>query len=161
MNWLDILIAIILVISIIMGIKTGLIKTVLSLAGLIVGIFLAGRFYVTLGEKLTFLPDKAAEILAYILILLVVMIFASILAAVLGKIISAIMLGWVNRLGGAIIGLCLGSLLIAAILAIWVKYAGSNNIVTESKFGKIFLDWFPVILGLLPQEFDRVRSFFK
>ena len=40
MNWLDIVIAIILVINLFIGLKAGLIKTVISLAGLILGIFL-------------------------------------------------------------------------------------------------------------------------
>ena len=52
MNWLDIVILIILAISVFMGLKTGLIKMVISLAGLILAIFLAGRLYLSLANHL-------------------------------------------------------------------------------------------------------------
>ena len=63
MNWLDIVIAIILVIQVIVGLSQGLIKALLGLIGLIVGIVLAGRFYENLGSRLTFIdnPDAASE----------------------------------------------------------------------------------------------------
>jgi hypothetical protein len=60
MNWLDIIIAIILVINLFVGLKTGLIKMAIPFVGLVLGIFLAGRFYqasnVSLGFRIY--PDK-------------------------------------------------------------------------------------------------------
>jgi membrane protein required for colicin V production len=161
MNWLDIVIAIVLVVSIIMGIKTGLIKVVLYMAGLILGIFLAGQFYQSFGDIMTFLPDTAASILAYIVILVVVLVVAIILGAVLSKIISGIALGWLNRLGGAIIGLVTGGLFIGAILAIWAKYAGGTGLIYESALAGILLDWIPAVFAFLPDEFDMIRAFFE
>ncbi len=162
MNWLDIVLAILLVFSIIGGIANGLIKSVFSLAGLIVGVVLAGRFYASLGDHLGFISsEKAAHIVAFILIFLVVVIIASILGAVFTKIISDIMLGWVNRLGGAVFGLFTGALFLAAILAIWAKYSPDNSSISGSYLASILLDRFPLVLNLLPPEFDIVRNFFQ
>ena len=109
MNWLDIVIAIVLVIGIIIGVKAGLIKMVISLAGLILAIFLAGRFYVALADKITFISsDQAARVVAYIIIFIVVMLIAALVAWILTKLASAILLGWINHLAGAIIGLLVG-----------------------------------------------------
>ena len=162
MNWLDIVIVIILVINLFIGLKAGLIQMVISLAGLILGVFLAGNYYQMLANKLTFISSgKAAQIVAYIAILIVVMIVAAIVAWILGKIVSAIMLGWLNQLGGAIFGLIMASIFIGAILAIWAQYGNGGNLISNSFMGKFLLDKFPVVLALLPSEFDTIRSLFK
>ena len=162
MNWLDIVITIILVINLFVGLKAGLIKTMISLAGLILGTFLAGRYYQVLGGKLTFISsDKVAVIVAYIIILIVVMLVAAIVAWLLSKIVSAIMLGWLNHLGGAIFGLILAGIFVGVILAIWAKYGGGGNIISNSFIGRFLLDKSPLVLALLPGEFDTIRSLFK
>jgi membrane protein required for colicin V production len=162
MNWLDIIIAIILVINLFVGLKTGLIKMVISFAGLVLGIFLAGRFYQALGDKLTFISSsQVANIAAYVFILIAVMIFASIIAWFLSKIISAIMLGWANGLAGSILGVFIAAVFVGAILAIWAKYGGGGNIISSSLLGRLLLNNFPLVLSLLPGEFDTIKSFFK
>lgn len=162
MNWLDIIIAIILAISVFVGLKNGLIKMVISLAGLILGVFLAGRLYQSLADKLTFISsEKGAQILAYIIILVLVMLVAAIVAWFLSKMISAIMLGWINHLGGAVFSLLIAAIFMGAILAVWAKYGGGTNLISHSWLGKLLVDKFPLVLGLLPGEFDTIRSFFK
>jgi membrane protein required for colicin V production len=156
MNWLDIVILIYLAVSVISGLVQGLIRTVLSIVGVIVGIFLASHFYIQLGNALTFISNKdTANIVAFIIILLAVMIVAAIIAWLLKSIIKAIKLGWVDKLGGAVLGLS-----VSAFLAIIVKYTSASFIV-DSKLSGFFLDKFPLILGFLPSEFDSVRNFFK
>jgi membrane protein required for colicin V production len=162
MNWLDIVIIIILVISAISGFASGLIKTVFSLAGLILGVFLAGKFYVNLSGALGFIPgDNGPRIAAFIIIFLVVMLVATILGIVLTKLISAVMLGWINRIGGAVLGLLLGAVFAAAILAILVKVASPGDDLTSSKLASFLVDKLPFITGLLPSEFDSIRGFFQ
>jgi len=161
MNWVDIAIIICLGISIISGFMQGLIRTVLSIVGLIAGIILASRFYVQLGNVMTFISNKnVAHIVAFILILLVVMGIAAIIAAILRKLIRAIMLGWVDRLGGAVIGLILGALTISALLAIIMKY-NTPSMITNSKLAGFFLNKFPLVLKFMPSDFGNISKFFK
>ena len=162
MNWLDIVIIVVMVLSAFGGLKNGLIRAVLSLAGLIVGVVLAGRYYMLLSEQLAFIPqDNIARIVAFAIILIGMMIIAGLLASLLTWTVSAVMLGWVNRIGGAIFGLVLGGIFCGAILAIWVKFLGVQSIIIESAMANMLLDFFPVVLALLPEEFDTVRSFFQ
>ncbi len=58
MNWLDIVIAVVLIFPIFTGLKQGLIKAALSLAGLIVGVILASNFYQQLGGALGFITNE-------------------------------------------------------------------------------------------------------
>ena len=162
MSWLDIVILILLVVPILIGLKIGIIKVLFTVAGMIVGVVLAGRFSESLAGSLTFISDpRWANVAAFAIILIVVMIIASILAGVLKKITSAVLLGWVNRLGGAVLGFVMGFVFCGAILSIWVKFLGIGDSVSDSALANLLLDNFPIILGLLPAEFDSIRSLFQ
>ncbi len=161
MNGLDIIILAGLVFSAFLGLRRGLIKSVLSLAGLIVGVVLASNFYGLLAKTLTFIPsENTANIVAFIIILVVVIIIANVLSALLKFAIKAVMLGWVDHLGGAIFGFLMGAVFWGALLATWIKFFGTG-LVTESLMAGILLDKFPLVLALLPSEFDVIRDFFN
>ncbi|MFC1903032.1 CvpA family protein [Chloroflexota bacterium] len=162
MNWLDIAVIVAVVIPALIGLKAGVIKIVLSLAGLIVGVILAGRFYIPLSERLTFISqDSVAKIVAFAIILVGVMVIAAVLALLLKWTASITMLGWVNHLGGAVFGLLLGAIFNGALLAIWIKFFEASAAIDESNIAPILVDGFPIVLALLPDEFDVVRSFFR
>jgi len=162
MSWLDIAIIVILIIPTFMGLKAGIIKTVLSFAGVVIGVLLAGRYYAALAENLTFISQpNLANIAAFAIILIGVMIVAGIASTVLTKLISIVLLGWVNRLGGAILGLLLGGTFCGALLAIWVKFLGISDPIADSALAILLLEYFPLILAILPEEFGTIRSFFQ
>ncbi len=162
MNWLDIVIIVAITVPTVIGLRIGMIKAALSLAGLIVGVIVAGRYYLPLSEQLSFVSQESvAEIAAFIIILVGIMIIAAVLAWLLKWTASVIMLGWVNHLGGAVFGLVLGAILCGALLAIWVKFLGVTGAITESNLASILVDFFPLVLVLLPDEFDAVRPFFQ
>ncbi len=161
MSWLDVIIVIVIAVFAFLGLRMGIIKAVLSLAGLIVGVVLAGRYYAPFSEQLTFSSSaNIAKIVAFAVILIGVMVIARVVAGLLKRVVSVLMLGWVDRVGGAIFGLVLGATLCGALLAIWIKYLGMADTIAESALAFLLLDRLPMVLALLPDEFDRVRSFF-
>jgi len=161
MNWLDIVIAIILVASLVVGFIQGFLKTLFTLVGLIVGIVLASNFYQQLGGLLKFISDtRIAYILAFIIILLAVSIVAALIATILKTVLNTINLGCADRVAGGVLGLAIATFLISALLAGAVKFFG-ESFVTGSWFASVLLDKFPLVLGLLPGEFDQIRGFFK
>jgi len=162
MNWLDIVVIVLIAIPTVIGLGRGLIHAVLSLAGVIVGIILAGQFHAALAERLTFIAQLSiANVVAFAIIIIGVMIIALIIASVLKWIVTTVMLGWINRLGGAVFGFFLGAIFCSALLAIWVKFLGVEGAVADSVIAPLLLDRFPMILALLPGEFDGIRSFFQ
>ena len=161
MNWLDIVIIVTLVIDLLIGLKQGLIVGLLSLLGMIVGVILASNYSHVVGGWLGFISNEnVANIVGYAIILVVVLIITFVLARVLKSAVSAIMLGWVDHVAGAVFGLFLGMVFWGAMLAIWVKYVGPGSI-PDSVMGRFLLDRFPLILALMPKEFDAIRSFFN
>jgi len=162
MSWLDIVLLVVIAIPTLLGFRAGIIKAVLSLAGVIVGVILAGRYYVLLSEQLTFITHAGtAKIVAFAIILIVVMIIAGVAASLLKWAASIVMLGWVNHLGGALFGFVLGAILCGAFLATWINFLGIGGAIADSALARVLLDYFPMVLALLPDEFDAVRSFFQ
>ncbi|MBI4296348.1 MAG: CvpA family protein [Chloroflexi bacterium] len=162
MNWLDIILVIILALFTILGLKNGLIKMGLFLAGVLIGLVLAGKYYAPLGEKLTYVFDAGiAKIIAFGLILLAVMVAAHLITRLLHWLTSLVMLGWVDHLGGAAFGLVIGAVLGGAGLAAWIKFLGMNSAIQDSGLAAVLLGYLPIALALLPKEFDSVRSFFR
>jgi len=160
LSWLDIVIIIILALSALGGLRKGLIQMVFTLAGVSLGIFLAGRFYETAAGWLTFITNTdLANVVAFILILLVVLVVCLIIAHFLAKLANITLMGVINRLGGALFGIFLASIIIAAILAIITKYT-PWDVVVNSFIAKLLLGYFPLVLGLLPKSFQSIKDFF-
>ena len=161
MNWLDIVIIVVLVLSVFGGLVQGFIRTVLGLAGLVLGIYLAGRYYAAFGEWLPIASTNVANTVAFVIILVGVMVLAGLVALFLRRLISAIMLGWADKLLGAVCGLILGGLLCGAALTMFSHFLNIEGTVSGSWLAGFLLDRFPVVLALLPGEFDAVRRFFQ
>jgi len=162
MKWLDIIIIVAIGVSTFVGLRKGIIRAVLSLAGLVIGVVLAGLYYSPFSEQLTFIPQaNLAKVAAFAIIFIGVMIIATVLARLLKRAASAIMLGWADRLAGAVLGFVLGAIFCGAFLAMWIKFLGMTGAIAESNLAPILLDRFPMVLALLPKEFDTIRSFFQ
>lgn len=162
MNGLDIVILVVIAVATFGGLLIGLIAAGLSLAGIIVGVVLAGRYYLPFSQHLGFIPEESiAQVVAFAIILVGVMIVAVALALFLRWAFSLIKLGWIDRIGGAVLGLAMGAILCGAFLAMWVTFVGAGATITGSVLASILLDHFPIVLGLLPAEFDAVRSYFQ
>ena len=162
MNWLDIVIIVVAVLLGIVGLRQGIIKTAFGIAGLIGGIVLAGRYYGGLAALLSPSGATWANIAAYAIILIATLIVASVIGWFVAKLVHLTILGWLDRLVGCVLGVIIGSLLCAAVLAIVGKYyPGTEAVISQSVIAKFLMGGFPLLLALLPEEFDFIRGFFS
>jgi len=161
MNWLDIVIIVVMVLLGIAGLRQGIIRTAFGIAGLIGGIVLAGRYYQPFAALLSTSGATWAKIAAYGIILLATLIVASGVGHLVAKLAHVVMLGWLDRLVGFIFGIVIGGLLCAGILAILLKYCpGTGATISQSVIAKFLVEEFPLLLALLPKEFDPIRNVF-
>ena len=65
----------------------------------------------------------------YLAIVLLVML----LGIIFTKIISAVLLSWLNRLGGAVLGIILGAFFAASLLAIWVQVGSPGDVAVRMR----------------------------
>ena len=184
MNWLDILILIFLGISVIMGLRKGLIKSLVPLVCMIIAIPLAGVASGPVAEKLG--DNSWSHVAAFIIIWAVVYIAVAVGAWFLQKIMDIMLMGWIDKFGGAVFGLAAGWLLCSMMVLLITRYAvlpvdlpeiipddieawledeGRSayvySIIDDSAIASAQMDSSSVILGLLPGRFDDVKDFFE
>jgi len=86
------------------GTRQGIIKTVFGIAGLIGGIVLAGRYYDELAAVLSSSGATWVNIAAYAIILIATLIVAGVIGRLVAKLVHLVLLGWLDRLVGCILG---------------------------------------------------------
>jgi len=162
MNWLDLIIIVIAIIFGVLGLWKGAIKAAFGIVGLIAGIALAGHYYQPLANIFSSSGATWAKITAYVIILVATLVAAGIIGWIVAKLVHITMLGWLDRLIGFILGVGIGLLLAAAILAIVSKYLpGVEAMVALSTIARFLMARFPLVLALLPREFDFIQDFFS
>ena len=146
MNWLDIVIIVFVVLLGFTGLRQGMIRTVFGIAGLIGGIFLAGRYHDELAALL--FPSGAvwSNIAAYAIIAIATLVLAGVIGWLLAKLVNFVALGWLDKLVGSILGIAIGCLLCAAILAIVLKYyPGMEATINQSVIARFLVGGFPLL----------------
>ena len=125
-NWVDLLIALFLIVLVWRGLQTGLIGGLLSLAVFIVAFWLALTFHDQAGNWLrdqTGLPEPVAQLGAFLGLLIAGRVLLGFPAARLETAVNASLrwlrpLDWINRVAGVLPELLLGSVAILAILLV-------------------------------------------
>lgn len=113
----DLLLIAIVGIFALMGLRSGIIHESATLAGLAVGLLVAGRYNDRASALL--LPwlhsPTIASLGAFVLILFAIWILVLVIGSIMRGILEGISLGWLDNLGGAVFG-ALKGLLVAQIL---------------------------------------------
>lgn len=125
---IDIILLILLGIALFKGLKDGFIRQVGGIAGLILGIFLAGRFSALLAGWLHQWVDASESIvksISFALIVIGVCLCMHFIGLLLEKIVKITMLGWLNRLLGAALAI-FGMVLIAGVLLSLIQYVNET-----------------------------------
>jgi membrane protein required for colicin V production len=164
MNWLDILLAVFLGVLFLIGFKKGLIGTVLPVAGVIFAIIMGLHFCGPLAGSLSgwIESDIGAKIAAFAIIVILVMAGTFALVWLLRTILRMLLMGWVDRCCGALLGLTFGGLVPAIVISLVMKlnFSAVESAVQESSLATFLVNSFNSVLSVLPTEYDAVRQFF-
>ena len=118
MNWIDALIAIIVLSFTFLGLRNGLIREAFSLAGIVLGILVATRYGDTV---VSLFGPRASELPSAIVFAVIIIAVAALfiwLGHLLHKVAKALFLGWADRLFGSVFGFAKGLLLASLLLII-------------------------------------------
>lgn len=137
MKILDIIIVIWLILDIIDGFRKGFIVTTFSIAAIFLGIFLAQRFSSWTAELLN-LNNQYAEYIAVAVTFCVVVAAVMLGAWAISKMIRMIGLGFLNSLGGGVMGLIRGVIVIGLLCMLFSNINRHNRIVSQSKLDKSY-----------------------
>lgn len=127
--------------SVVTAFLRGLIRELFALAGLFLGILLAGFYYLPLSSRLGSIISSPAlrQIAAFLLIALGVMILAGLLGRLVHRTASLVGLGFFDRLAGALFGFARGCLVCVAVITAFSAFLGSQTELKHSRLAPYFL----------------------
>lgn len=148
MNWIDVAIIAVIVLSALISLARGFVKEAMSLAVWIGAFFVASHFYLDLAAYLGGIQDEMVRHASAIAILFVVtLIVGAILNFILGQLVIKTGLSGTDRLLGLIFGALRGVLVVSALLF----FADSFTAVNEEVWWQssrliphfeIYIQWF-------------------
>lgn len=157
MNWLDVVLLILLLGSVVTSFSAGLTREVVGLVSMIAALALATWFYGTAGIFL--LPyvssPGVAHFCGFLIVFCGVLLLGSLLGYVLGRLMKVAGLSFVDRLLGAGFGVARGLLIsIALILALLAFTPGKSppNAVVNSRVAPYVLDAARLVAAVAPHE---------
>jgi membrane protein required for colicin V production len=141
MNWIDLVIIAVILISVISAFAKGLLVELFSLAGIIVGLIVAasdyGQFALWLNRWIR--EIAVADLVAFLLIALGIMVVASLLGHLLSRTVHVIGLGFLDRLLGAVFGFLKGCLVVTLMLMGVAAFLPRSQWLRGSKLAPYFL----------------------
>ncbi len=163
MNWLDIAIVLIIAFFATAAFSAGLIRELVTLVSAVVGVVVAGLFYDDLArDVLVFIDNKnTASIVAFLVLLGAIYLAGQLIAIMLTQVAAVLLLGWADRLGGALFGLLKGLVVVEVLLIAFVTFdVGLDDAIEDSGLASVFLDAASVLLIILPDDFERAVDAF-
>ncbi len=134
MNYIDIVLGILLIISAIRGFHKGFIVEVASLLALVLGIWGAIHFSEFVGdyivETFDYQPDYL-NLISFMFTFVVIVIVVHILGNALEQIINVLALGLINHLAGLLFGILKTALILSIILIFFDKIDDNTKILSE------------------------------
>jgi len=134
MHWLTIATLALLLVFAIAGWRAGLIRRVLEFVGMVASVLLASRFGFLAAawlQDLTGLEDRLARPLGWLLVFIVLLIVTRVLAWLLAKALRVSVLGWVDRWGGALLGVLIGVLVCSVLLMLVCRVTGDDDLAEQ------------------------------
>jgi membrane protein required for colicin V production len=154
-NWLDPVLLGIIAVSGIFGLFRGLLRSVAGIAGVVLGALFAGQLAVKVDPVLKQAGIQHPAIngrWAFLVAFLAIVIAVEFAANLLVWVERFLMLGWIDRFGGLVLGVARGVLLCMILLAGGAQFNSTqfNQQVSQSQVAAWLWDNMPSIAGMLP-----------
>ncbi len=128
--WVDIVFLILLLLAIVKGLQRGLIVALFSVLALMAGIAAAVKLSAVVASNLKeniHISSKWLPVLAFLLVFIVVILLVRWAAGLIKAAVNFAFLGWVDKLGGVILYMCIYLVAYSVLLF----YATNLHIITQ------------------------------
>jgi membrane protein required for colicin V production len=161
MTWLDLSIVGVLVISVISAFFKGLMVELFSLAGVVLGLWIAAADYERLALWLIswVKNPQVANLVAFLLIALGVMLLAGLVGRLLRGTVRWVGLGFVDRFLGALFGFVKGCAVITLGVMAVAAFLPHSDLLRNSRLAQVFLTGAHSGSHMTPFEFgEKIRE---
>lgn len=167
MYWMDIIALIIMIWFVFKDYSSGLIVSLFRFLGLLLGIILSVKYgyFITefLINKLS-VNEGISQFIGYLIVFIIVLIIVQIIGNLLKSTMNIILLGWLDKVGGAILGFAKASILIS-ILFWGIMMLPANRLTEaikyESKSYSMFENVAPTMYKIIIQPFIKEANIKK
>lgn len=139
------------------GFKDGVVKRILEIAGVFVSLILTARFasavQPTIMDK-TGMEEGASLLVTWAILFFVGLLLSRLLAKLISKALRLTVLGWLDRWGGALVGMALGTLVVSVVLVAATQVPGASSI--QAAYDKTTLG--QVIYYAAPEIYVQARK---
>jgi len=151
---LDYLFAAIVLASIGFAIFKGFVREIISLAALIIGLFLAAWFYpVAAAPFMDFSKNETvASFIGFLIIFLGCLLLGALAAYLIKRIVKMASLEWMDRLLGGLFGLLRGWAVCSIIVLALIAFPVRENLVARSFFAPLLLAGARAAVLVVPRE---------
>ncbi len=125
-NPIDLFIITTLLVSLILGLWKGFVRSLTALAGLVIGVVVAGKYYPEVQVylyKISSLNPQIAMVISMLALFILVQIVFVLIRKVMDTIIDITRLGWLDRVMGAFMGASTGFLIVAVFVQLLIVTA--------------------------------------
>lgn len=156
MNYFDIIVGIILILALIIGFKKGLIIELASLVALIIGLFGAIKFSDITAQYLSnYINSDHIGIIAFIGTFILIVVAVHLVAKLVDKLVSAIALGAINRILGALFSLLKYAFILSVLVAVVESFDPNSKVIPMEQKEKSML--YGPISSLAPSLFPYLK----
>ena len=159
--FIDVIVFVLLLVAIFKGLRKGLIVALFSFLAFIVGLAaalkLSSAMATYLGENVS-ISQRWLPVVAFIAVFIIVVILVRLGAKAIEMAVRLVMLGWLNRLGGAVFF----ALLYLFVFSVLLFYADSLQLINETT--KTASHTYPYLQPLAPKiiaGLGTILPFFK
>ena len=162
MNYLDIIIAIVLLIFGLKGLRKGLIIEVVTLLAFGVGIYGAMHFSDFTADRLQDVMEidpKYLNTIAFVLTFIVLVVLVNIIGRLVSKAVKSLNLGFFDKLGGFLFGVAKGVLLCSTLLLVLNNLQWTGIVKEEVRQKSFCYPYLEKTVPYLYKGFDLVKGY--
>ena len=164
MNYLDIIVAVIVFLFALKGLRKGIIIEVVTLVAFAVGIYGAMHFSDFTAERLVEYIEvnpKYLNTIAFILTFIILVVVVNLIGRAVSNLVKAMNLSFFDRLGGFLFGAAKGVLLCSVMLMVLINMNWAGFVKEEAKEESKLYPYVEQTVPYIYKGFDLVKDFVR
>lgn len=164
MNYLDIVIAVLMLVFGLGGWRKGIIIEIATLLGLVLGLYGAFHFSDFTAEHLVQwveINPKYLNLISFVVTFIVVALLVNVIGRMVSRVVKDLNLGFIDKIGGFVVGVAKGFLLCSLLVMVLNVMNLRGVVKDDAKKESVLYPWVEAAIPYVYQGFDLVKEAVK